>query len=89
MVSEDDLKRIYGQPDKPYFVNVGHIAGAESIPALIDVNKLVTRHSAVVGTTKTYAGQGFGFEQDSAKPLLEPVLTKIIVALLSYLFAKA
>lgn len=51
LVSEIDLKRIYGQPDKPYFVNVGHIAGAESIPALIDVNKLITRHSAVVGTT--------------------------------------
>lgn len=51
LVSEIDLKRIYGQLDKPYFVNVGHIAGAESIPALIDVNKLITRHSAVVGTT--------------------------------------
>ena len=51
LVSEIDLKRIYGQPDKPYFVNVGHIAGAESIPALINVNKLITRHSAVVGTT--------------------------------------
>jgi energy-coupling factor transporter ATP-binding protein EcfA2 len=51
LVSEEDLKRIYGQPDKPYFVNVGHISGAESIPALIDVNKLITRHSAVVGTT--------------------------------------
>ena len=51
LVSEEDLKKIYGQPDKPYFVNVGHIAGAESIPALIDVNKLITRHSAVVGTT--------------------------------------
>src|SRR5690606_2770454 len=43
--------KIYGQPDKPYFVKVGHIAGAESIPALIDINKLVTRHSAIVGTT--------------------------------------
>lgn len=51
LVSETDLKRIYGQPDKPYFVKVGHIAGAESISALVDVNKLVTRHSAVVGTT--------------------------------------
>lgn len=51
LVSEQDLKQIYGQPDKPYFVDVGHIAGAESIPALIDVNKLITRHSAVVGTT--------------------------------------
>jgi hypothetical protein len=51
LVSETDLKRIYGQPDKPYFVKVGHIAGAESIPALVDVNKLITRHSAIVGTT--------------------------------------
>lgn len=51
LVSESDLKRIYGQPDKPYFVKVGHIAGAESISALVDINKLVTRHSAVVGTT--------------------------------------
>lgn len=51
LVSEADLKRIYGQPDKPYFVRVGHIAGAESISALVDVNKLVTRHSAIVGTT--------------------------------------
>jgi DNA helicase HerA-like ATPase len=51
LVSEKELKGIYGQPDKPYFVKVGHISNAESIPALIDVNKLVTRHSAVVGTT--------------------------------------
>jgi hypothetical protein len=51
LVSENDLRRIYGQPDRPYFVKVGHIAGAESISALVDINKLVTRHSAVVGTT--------------------------------------
>jgi hypothetical protein len=51
LVSESDLKNIYGQPDKPYFVKVGHISGAESIPALIDINKLITRHSAIVGTT--------------------------------------
>lgn len=51
LVSESDLKKIYGQPDKPYFVKVGHIASAESIPALIDINKLITRHSAIVGTT--------------------------------------
>jgi hypothetical protein len=30
---------------------LGHISNADSIPALVDVNKLVTRHSAVVGTT--------------------------------------
>ena len=51
LVSEKELKNIYGQPDKPYFVKLGHISNADSIPALIDVNKLITRHSAVVGTT--------------------------------------
>lgn len=51
LVSERELKNIYGQPDKPYFVKLGHISNAESISALIDINKLVTRHSAVVGTT--------------------------------------
>ncbi|MBU0673148.1 MAG: ATP-binding protein [Proteobacteria bacterium] len=51
LVSEKELKNIYGQPDKPYFVRLGHISNADSIPALIDVNKLITRHSAVVGTT--------------------------------------
>lgn len=51
LVSENELERIYGQPDKPFFVKLGHVANAESIPALVDVNKLITRHSAVVGTT--------------------------------------
>lgn len=51
LVSEKELKNIYGQPDKPYFVKLGHISNSDSIPALVDVNKLVTRHSAVVGTT--------------------------------------
>lgn len=51
LVSERELKRIYGEHEKPHFVRVGHIANAQSIPALVDVNKLITRHSAVVGTT--------------------------------------
>jgi hypothetical protein len=51
LVSEKELKNIYGQPEKPYFVKLGHVSNADSIPALVDVNKLVTRHSAVVGTT--------------------------------------
>ncbi len=51
LVSEKELKNIYGEPDKPYFVKIGHISNAESISALVDINKLITRHSAVVGTT--------------------------------------
>lgn len=51
LVSEKELRNIYGQPDRPYFVKLGHISNADSVPALVDVNKLITRHSAVVGTT--------------------------------------
>jgi len=51
LVTEQDLTRIYGRPDAPNFVRVGNLASAESIPALIDIDRLITRHSAVVGTT--------------------------------------
>lgn len=51
LVSENDLLKIYGKTHEDYYVNVGCIAGSESIPALIDINKLITRHSAVLGTT--------------------------------------
>lgn len=51
IVTEEDLREIYGPGDPVDFVMVGHLASAESIPALVNINKLVTRHSAVVGTT--------------------------------------
>ena len=51
IVTDDDLRAIYGPGEPDDFVSVGHLASAESIPALVDVNKIVTRHSAVVGTT--------------------------------------
>jgi hypothetical protein len=51
IVTEEDLREIYGPGDPVDFVAVGHLASAESIPALVNINKLITRHSAVVGTT--------------------------------------
>lgn len=51
IVTEEDLREIYGPGDPVDFISVGHLASAESIPALININRLVTRHSAVVGTT--------------------------------------
>lgn len=51
LVTEQDLKTIYGPGEPNDFVQVGHLASAESIPALVDINRLVTRHAAVVGTT--------------------------------------
>jgi hypothetical protein len=52
LVAESDLQAIYGRAGAiSNYVKVGHITGSESIDALVDINKLVTRHSAVVGTT--------------------------------------
>jgi len=51
LVTEEDLKRIYGRPDSPQYICVGNLAGSETIPALIDINKLITRHSAIIGST--------------------------------------
>ena len=51
LVTEPDLARLYGYTATPGFIRVGHIASAENVPALVDVNRLVTRHSAIVGAT--------------------------------------
>ena len=51
VVTDVDLRTIYGRPQDPRYVQIGHLAAAESIPALVDIDSMVTRHSAVVGTT--------------------------------------
>lgn len=51
IVTEADLLNVYGSGDPQDFVAIGHLASAESIPSLVNINKLVTRHCAVVGTT--------------------------------------
>lgn len=51
IVTESDLRSIYGPGEPSDFVAIGHLASAESIPSLVNINKLVTRHCAVVGTT--------------------------------------
>jgi uncharacterized protein len=51
IVTDEDLKTIYGTPDQPNYLKIGHLASSDQIPALINIDKLVTRHSAVVGNT--------------------------------------
>ena len=53
LVTEDDLKRIYGRPDSPRYLRVGSLASSEAIAALVDIDKLITRHCAVIGSTGT------------------------------------
>lgn len=51
LLAERDLERLYGSHMAPDCLRVGRLANAESIPALVNVDKLITRHSAVVGAT--------------------------------------
>jgi uncharacterized protein len=51
LVSEKDLEYLYGARDAPDCLRVGRLANAESVPALINVDRLVSRHSVVVGNT--------------------------------------
>lgn len=51
VVTESDLAAIYAPGDKRSYVSIGRVASAESIPAYLDLNRLVARHSAVVGST--------------------------------------
>lgn len=51
VVTESDLKTVYAPGDEDGYVAVGRVASAESIRAYLDLNLLVSRHSAVVGST--------------------------------------
>jgi DNA helicase HerA-like ATPase len=51
VVTESDLQAIYAPGDEDSYVAIGRVASAESIKAHINLNRLVTRHSAVVGST--------------------------------------
>jgi hypothetical protein len=50
LVTEDDLRVIYGDRSDGQVV-IGRLANAESIPVRVDLEKLVTRHCAVLGST--------------------------------------
>ena len=51
MVTIDDLSIIYGDSSNANSVQVGNISVSDSLPAKVDLNKLVTRHCAVIGST--------------------------------------
>lgn len=50
LVTEEDLAVIYGTTDSGQVI-IGRLANAEGISVRIDLDKLVTRHSAVLGST--------------------------------------
>jgi DNA helicase HerA-like ATPase len=50
IVTEDDLAIIFGATG-PSMVEVGTLAASESLPAMINLDRLVTRHGAIIGST--------------------------------------
>jgi len=51
VATESDLKTVYAPGDEDIYVAIGKVASAESIYAYLDLNRLVSRHSAVLGST--------------------------------------
>jgi DNA helicase HerA-like ATPase len=50
LVTEVDLRRIYGPPEEGY-VAIGSLSSAENIQVRLSLDSLVTRHSAILGST--------------------------------------
>lgn len=51
IVTKDELARIYGDQDQSRHINIGSVVGSDQIPARVDLNKLVSRHAAILGST--------------------------------------
>ncbi|MBP8745792.1 MAG: ATP-binding protein [Syntrophorhabdus sp.] len=51
LVTPQDMRVIYGSTREERAISVGHIAAASGISGSLDLGKLVTRHSVVVGST--------------------------------------
>lgn len=51
LVTTNDLKVIYGDNEDEHSICVGQISASESLPAYFNIDKLLTRHSAIVGST--------------------------------------
>lgn len=51
VVTESDLRAVYAPGDRESHVSVGRVASSEGIPAYLEVNRLLSRHCAIVGST--------------------------------------
>lgn len=51
IVTESDLHTVYAPGDAGAHVAIGRVASSEGIPAFLDINRLLSRHCAIVGST--------------------------------------
>lgn len=69
LVTSNDLKLIYGGFDEEKSIVVGQVSASEGLSARIDIDKLVNRHCAILGST----GSG---KSNSVSVVLESIATK-------------
>lgn len=69
LVTINDLDVVYGGYEEENSITVGNISVSESLEAKIDVDKLISRHCAIVGST----GSG---KSNSVSVLLEAIANK-------------
>lgn len=50
LVTNEDLRLIHAT-NSPSSVNIGSLASSDSLPAFIDIDKLLSRHAAILGST--------------------------------------
>lgn len=51
LVTEEHLSRIYERPESEEHIRIGSVVGSDRVPSLVNINKLLTRHSTIVGDT--------------------------------------
>jgi len=51
IVTSDDIRTIYNTAEKERTITLGNIAASSGIPGRLDLGRLITRHSAIVGST--------------------------------------
>lgn len=79
IISRDDLELIYSSAG-PNAVNIGHLQQDASIPALIDVDAMLTKHFAVLGSTGVGKSSGVAVilgEVMRARPAIRIVLLDV------------
>lgn len=69
LVTSNDLKLIYGGFDEAKSIIIGQVSASESLSARVDLDKLVNRHCAILGST----GSG---KSNSVAVTLEAIATK-------------
>jgi len=70
LVTKDDLELIYGGLDKSKSISVGQVSASESLSARIDIDRLVNRHCAILGST----GSG---KSNTVSVILEAIATRM------------